>query len=100
MKLNWMAAVLSAAAETSGTDDQHYVSTEESVTVGTAGIAEGKLQVDGKWLWDTRSQSTTTNTATQTAEFNIWTPASSYTGPDNLAVYWDTVYQTFAFYPD
>jgi hypothetical protein len=38
--------------------------------------------------------------ATQSATFNIWSPASTYTGPDQLTVYWDTVYKTFVFYRD
>lgn len=89
-----------ATAQTNGTDDQHYVSVEVSVQIGS-GVTPGqsKLDYQGKWLWDTKSQSTTTNTATQTATFNIWTPPATYAGPDQLAVYWDTDYQTFVFYP-
>lgn len=88
-----------ATSQTSGTDDQHYVSVEVSVGLGFGKVASAKLDDVSKWLWDTKSQATTTNTSTQTATFNIWSPAASYTGPDTIAVYWDTVYQTFAFYP-
>jgi hypothetical protein len=90
-----------ATSQTSGTDDQHYVSVEASVQIGSTGLTGGQTKLDttGKWLWDTKSQATTTNTSTQTATFNIWDPAASYTGPDTIAVYWDTVYQTFVFYP-
>jgi hypothetical protein len=63
------------------------------------GPVQSKLEYTGKWLWDTKSRSTTTNTTTQMATFNIWTPAASCTGPGQLAVYWDTVYRTFVFYP-
>jgi hypothetical protein len=89
-----------ATAQTNGTDDQHYVSVEVSVQLGSGATpGQSKLDYQGKWLWDTKSQSTTTNTATQTATFNVWTPSASYAGPDQLAVYWDTDYQTFVFYP-
>jgi hypothetical protein len=88
-----------ATSQTSGTDDQHYVSVEVSAGVGLSKVTGAKLSDVSKWLWDTKSQATTTNTSTQTATFNIWSPAASYTGPDTIAVYWDTVYQTFVFYP-
>jgi hypothetical protein len=101
---SYTGQAIDATAQTSGTDDQHYVSVEVSVTIGETTPApfiggEAKLDYTNKWLWDTKSQSTTTNTSTQTATFNIWNPAATYTGPDTLAVYWDTVYQTFVFYP-
>jgi hypothetical protein len=95
---SYTGQAIDAASQTSGTDDQHYVSVEVSVTIGAA-PDDGKLDTTGKWLWDTKSQATTTNTSTQTATFNIWDPAASYTGPDTLSVYWDTVYQSFVFYP-
>ena len=99
-----VAQSTNATAQTNGTDDQHYVSVEVSVQVGGLGggslTGQAKLDYTGKWLWDTKSQSTTTNTSTQTATYNIWTPvAATYSGSDQLAVYWDTVYQSFAFYP-
>ena len=100
-EFTFVAQSTNAAAQTNGTDDQHYVSVEVSVQAGS-GITPGQAKLDysGKWLWDTKSQSTTTNTSTQTATYNIWTPdAATYTGSDQLAVYWDTVYQSFAFYP-
>jgi hypothetical protein len=94
----------SANSQSSGTDDQHTVSTEVSITIGNLNAqpvgANAKLDYAGKWLWDTKSMATTTNTSTQTATFNVWTPSLNYTGPPNIAVYWDTVYQVFAFYPD
>jgi hypothetical protein len=99
---SYTGQAIDAVAQTDGTDDQHYVGVEVSVTIGALDAmpvgASAKLDYMGKWLWDTKSQSTTTNTSTQTAMFNIWSPAASYTGPDQLAVYWDTVYQTFTFY--
>lgn len=100
-EFQYVAQSTNTTAQTNGTDDQHYVSVEVSVQAGS-GITPGQAKLDyaGKWLWDTKSQSTTTNTSTQTATYNIWTPvAATYTGSDQLAVYWDTVYQSFAFYP-
>jgi hypothetical protein len=95
----YMGSATDATSQTSGTDDQHYVSVEVSVGIGLGKVVSAKLDDVSKWLWDTKSQATTTNTSTQTATFNIWDPAASYTGPDTIAVYWDTVYQTFVFYP-
>ena len=103
-EFSYTGQAIDTASQTNGTDDQHYVSLEVSVQVGGLGggslTGQAKLDYTGKWLWDTKSQSTTTNTSMQTATYNIWTPvAATYSGSDQLAVYWDTVYQSFAFYP-
>lgn len=97
-EFSYSAQAINAASQSSGTDDQHFVSVEVSTQIGVVSVASSKLTYDGKWLWDTKSQSTKTNTSTQTATFSIWTPSASYTGPDEIVVYWDTVYQTFVFF--
>ncbi|MGA3157043.1 MAG: hypothetical protein ABSE43_05685, partial [Steroidobacteraceae bacterium] len=96
---SYVGQATDATTQSAGTDDQHYVSVEISDKEGGPIGPTVTLTYNGKWLWDTKSQATTTDTSTQTATFNVWTPAASYTGPAQLAIYWDTVYESFVFYP-
>lgn len=69
-----------------------------SITV-SAGIQflTATLKTTGSLQWTNTSTSTQTTGSTQQATVTIGGPAFGYTGPTNILVYWDTVYQSFMF---
>jgi hypothetical protein len=69
-----------------------------SVSTGISWLT-GKLNASQQWTWSTSNKNTSTNTSTETAAVTIKGPSFGYTGPTNMAVYYDTVYKTFMFQP-
>ena len=72
------------------------------VTVGydvDFGIITSTRKGEASWTWtdsDTRSTSNGTN---DTARVTVGGPSFGYTGPTDIAVYYDVLYKTFAFAP-
>jgi hypothetical protein len=58
-----------------------------------------KLVVSTQFTWANSSSSTSKTTSTESASFTVTGPSFGYTGPTNLAVYYDTIYNTFMFAP-
>ena len=70
-----------------------------SVTVSTGFdfIFKDTVKVTGSLEWTNTSTSTQTTGSTQQASVTVGGPAFGYTGPTDVLVYWDTVYQSFMF---
>ena len=67
-----------------------------SLTAGTA-TTWSKLTVAGSWTWTDSNAITDTTTTTETATLLLKGASPNYTGPENIAVYFDTIYKTFMF---
>lgn len=82
-------------------------STAEDYTVGvtvggTAGfldIYKETIKTSSKWTWSNSRMEGGTTGSTQSASVTIGGPSFGYTGPTDIAVYYDVLYQTFAFAP-
>ena len=89
----------SADTETVATEYDH----KESATISggfTLGVYETTLTDTKTWEWtDTNSIATTTGNE-QKMSMTLGGPAFGYTGPNNMDVYIDTIYNTFAFVPN
>jgi hypothetical protein len=82
-------------------------STEISNKVGAT--AEGSLNFltvwsasvksDNSWTWTHTNTTATSTGSTQKMSLTMGGPAFGYSGPINMAVYYDTLYQTFVFRP-
>jgi hypothetical protein len=58
-----------------------------------------KLVVSTQFTWTKSTSITDANTSTQSATVKVTGPSFGYLGPTNLAVYYDTLYNTFMFAP-
>jgi hypothetical protein len=80
----------------SQTAEQSY-----SVSVGISGTITApfaaSLAVAGSMKWTNTVSTSTSTSTTQTASATIGYPASGYIGPTDIKVYWDSLYNSFAF---
>lgn len=58
-----------------------------------------KLTITTQFTWTNSSSTTNANTSSESASVTVTGPAFGYTGPTNMAVYYDTFYNTFMFAP-
>jgi hypothetical protein len=81
----------------------HGVTRTNEYKVGLKATAPGpllsKLTISTQFTWTNSSSKTTTNTSSESASVTVTGPAFGYTGPTNMAVYFDTFYNTFMFAP-
>jgi hypothetical protein len=68
-----------------------------SGSTGFLGIGKVTFTNTNSWTWTNSSSTSTTTANTQTASLTIGGPAYGYNGVTAVAVYRDTVYNTFAF---
>jgi hypothetical protein len=62
-------------------------------------IVKLKLKSELKWTWtDTKSMTSSTGTS-ETARVTVGGPSFAYSGPTNMAVYYDVLYKSFLFVP-
>jgi hypothetical protein len=85
---------------------EHTQQSGVEVTQSFSSSAGGTLKIDGLNFNSANSltsisSSTISNTIgnSNSASYTINCPSVSYTGPTQLAVYWDTIYGTFMFMP-
>jgi hypothetical protein len=58
-----------------------------------------KFKAESNFTWTGKSVNTSTSGSTEAASVTIGSPSFSYAGPVVLAVYWDTLYNSFLFAP-
>lgn len=72
-----------------------------SVSIGVSGTITvpfaASLAVAGSMKWTTTVSTSTSTSTTQTASATIGYPSDGYTGPTEIKVYWDSLYNSFAF---
>jgi hypothetical protein len=85
--------VLRTASHT--TDTKYSVGFE--VSAGFSGLFSASLKVSTSLEWTNISSKSSSNTATQLATVTVGGPAFTYTGPTDVLVYWDSVFNSFAF---
>jgi hypothetical protein len=57
------------------------------------------LKVTDSFAWTNTSSTANTDSGTQSATAAIACPSSAYTGPQEMDVYWDSIYGSFVFVP-
>ena len=68
-----------------------------SVSVGSDAFIKAKMSLNANFQWTNKSSTTNSSGSSQSASFTIGGPAFGYKGPVDIAVYWDTVYNSFMF---
>ena len=70
-----------------------------SFTVGGPLAPAFSLKVTDSFAWTNSSSTTNTEFGTQSASASIACPSPGYTGPQEMDVYWDSIYGSFVFVP-
>jgi hypothetical protein len=70
-----------------------------SFTVGGPLVPGLSLKTTDSFTWTNSSSTTNTESGTQSAQASIACPSPAYTGPQEMDVYWDSVYGSFVFVP-
>ena len=96
-----------AVTRTITSTTSHVTQTEYKVSATVSGSYSftdkitGSLKVSGGLTWTDTSSTDTTHASSQSATVTIGGPAYGYTGPTDVIVYWDGIFQSFMFaFPD
>jgi hypothetical protein len=81
----------------------HTVQVQYTVDLGVSGslnlgIVQATLTVTDQLQWTNTSTNVSTNGTTQSATVAVGGPAFGYTGPTNVMVYWDTMFNSWFFH--
>ena len=87
------------SSNTSSYERQYKVGVEVSGGNKFTQWAGLSLKVNAEFVWTNSKQTTSSTTTTESATVRVTGPSFGYTGPTNLAVYYDTLYKTFMFKP-
>jgi hypothetical protein len=68
-------------------------------SAGFAGIAKAKLSVENNWTWTNSNSAAFSESRSTSAAVTIGSPSAAYMGPPAIAVYYDTIFKTYAFVP-
>lgn len=58
-----------------------------------------KFKFEGSLTWTRKSSNASSSGGSESASVTIGSPSAAYTGPVVIAVYWDTLYNSFLFAP-
>jgi len=86
---------LESSTTTTNTTEQS-TSLEVGITA-SAGLEGVGISTSASWEWTYTTEQSSSSGTTQTASAYVVGPGSTYTGPEEIYVYIDSVYQTFMF---
>jgi H-type lectin domain len=87
----------STATSTTKTEYSTNIALTVSGTAGFLDMANTTLKATGGWTWTSTNSTSTSSGTTQSASATLGGPAYGYQGVTEVAVYKDTIYNTFAF---
>jgi Carboxypeptidase regulatory-like domain/H-type lectin domain len=95
-----ITTTISDSSTTTSTTKTSYstkVGLKVSGTAGFLDMASTTLAANGSWTWTSTNSTSSSSGTTQSASVTLGGPAYSYQGVTEVAVYTDTIYNTFAF---
>lgn len=84
---------------TESTESQNSLELKVTVKAGLSGFASLTLTNDDKWTWTYDNETVSTTSSESAATAAVGDPSSAYTGPTDIAVYFDSVFHSFLFVP-
>jgi hypothetical protein len=87
------------ATTTSSSQTEYSVGLKIGVEGGFPGLAKLALKDSLNWTWTSTSAQSSSSGSTESASVTVGGPAFGYTGPTDIAVYFDLIYRTFLFIP-
>jgi hypothetical protein len=95
--LNFTATRTLTHTITTTTTNEYSLGVTLSVLVGSPSVFQAALKSTNSWTWtDTNSRADAVG-STESASVTVGGPAFGYTGPTDVAVYYDLMYKTFLF---
>jgi hypothetical protein len=91
-----LALTNSTTATTSTTKTSEYT-VGASISGSLLSWMLPKLSASNQWTWTDTNVNTQSTSGTETATATVKGPSFGYTGPTDVAVYYDTIYKTFLF---
>jgi len=82
---------------TTGSTFTDQFTTSISNSIGIKAILSASYTGNNSWTWINSNTYSNSSATSQQASLSITGPQTGYTGPTNLQVYWDSVYNTFMF---
>jgi hypothetical protein len=80
-------------------------SVDYSVGVSVSGslsfisFVSASLSAESSWTWSSSNSSSDTDSSSTAASVSVGSPSDGYTGPTSIAVFYDTVFKSYAFIP-
>jgi hypothetical protein len=68
-------------------------------SLGFIALAKTEMKYEDKWTWTGSNTSSSSTSTSQSASVTVGGPAYGYSGPTDIAVYYDLIYNTFLFAP-
>jgi hypothetical protein len=93
--MTYMLTNATTTTNTQQTENKYGVSATVSASIEL--LWDDSVKVTGSMEWTNSSTSTQTTGETQQASVTVGGPAFGYTGPTDVLVYWDTIFQSFMF---
>lgn len=95
--LNFTATHTVTSTSSTTTTNEYNVGVTLSVGIGDPAVFRAALKTQNTWTWtDTNSRADAIG-STESASVTVGGPAFGYTGPTDVAVYYDKMYKTFLF---
>lgn len=70
-----------------------------SASAGFGDVLKAKLSYDSSWTWSNSNSAAFSESQSTSASATIGSPSENYTGPHAFALYYDTIFKTYAFVP-
>jgi hypothetical protein len=93
----WTYTQTSATTVTNTQETEVQYGVTATVSAGIKAFYVAQLKVSGSLQWTDKSTSTQTTGSSQSASVTVGGPAFGYTGPTDVAVYWDTIFNSWMF---
>ncbi|HEX8503560.1 MAG TPA: carboxypeptidase-like regulatory domain-containing protein [Pyrinomonadaceae bacterium] len=84
---------------TSSVQKDYTLGASASGSHGFMSLYKVSVKTENSWTWSCTNTSGTTAGASESASVTVGGPSFGYTGPTDMAVYYDSLYKTFAFAP-
>ena len=89
----------STPTSTQTTESSNKLGITAEGSFGFTKVFKVSLKTDDSWTWTDSSSTANSSGTMQAATVTVGGPAFGYAGPTDMAVYYDTIYKTFAFAP-
>lgn len=98
-RFSFNAGYSSTASSSSSVGNEYSMGLKVKGSLGFINLAKQSFESENSWTWlDTDTRSTSTEAA-ESASVTVGGPAFGYSGPTDMAVYYDVIYKTFLFAP-
>src|SRR5262245_37511708 len=85
--------------DSSSVQSEYTVGVSVQGSLSFIGLATSKFKEQNSWTWTNTDTRSTSNATSESASVTVGGPSYGYSGPTDIAVYYDVIYKTFLFAP-